>query len=227
MILTKHQAKRLRYLARANYGATYTTSTANNSKVKHREFPCFDLAYDETMVSKDSVEITNICIEGINFDGNYDQLLERMHQVGVAETHKDNETNGCPDSLETIVNEETAVKPSVIEQGTTSNQVDAVDTAIVAEDTPTASADAQPTKAFTRAELNGLRIKFATMRVASMYGEPLDSTIDVIVRKYPDAVDALNKLYSQDGIKPYTISEEALKSAYPNEYGLFQASTNT
>lgn len=70
----------------------------------------------------------------------------------------------------------------------------------------------------TRAELNDLRIKCATMKLAKSYDEQPDMEIGEIIRRYPDAAMKLNDLYIADGIKPYTISEDAIRKAYPDEY---------
>lgn len=80
-------------------------------------------------------------------------------------------------------------------------------------------------KHLSRAELNDLRIKCATMRIASMYGEPRDSSISYIISNHPDAVEALNHLYSQDKIKPYTITEEAIRDSYPDEYAIIHGNS--
>ncbi len=49
MIITKKESKQLRYFARANYKSEVKGVESENGKVKHREFPCFDLAYDEAL----------------------------------------------------------------------------------------------------------------------------------------------------------------------------------
>ena len=70
----------------------------------------------------------------------------------------------------------------------------------------------------TRWELFDLRIKCATMALAKSYGEPSESDIGTIMSRYSDAMDKLNALYAKDRIQPYTISEDAIKNAYPDEY---------
>lgn len=77
-------------------------------------------------------------------------------------------------------------------------------------------------KKLTRAELNDLRIKCATMRLAESYGEPPETPIMEIIKKYSDSAMKLNDLYVADKIKPYTISEESIKEAYPREYEFFK-----
>lgn len=77
-------------------------------------------------------------------------------------------------------------------------------------------------KKLTRAELNDLRIKCATMRLAESYGEPPETPIMEIVKKYSDSAMKLNDLYVADKIKPYTISEDAIREAYPEEYEYIQ-----
>ena len=77
-------------------------------------------------------------------------------------------------------------------------------------------------KKLTRAELNDLRIKCATMRLAVSYGEPPDTPIMEIIKKYADSAMRLNDLYVADKIKPYTISEDSIMEAYPEEYAYFR-----
>lgn len=84
-------------------------------------------------------------------------------------------------------------------------------------DVTTVVGDPQPKK-LTRGELNDLRIKCAVMKLAKSYGEPADMSIGEILLRYPNASMKLNDLYVADRIKPYTISEDAIKNAYPDEY---------
>lgn len=78
MIITKKQSKNLRYLARANYKSVCKGVETENGKVKHREFPCFELAYDESKATAGNVELTNVTIGGKPFDGDYDALMARL-----------------------------------------------------------------------------------------------------------------------------------------------------
>lgn len=72
----------------------------------------------------------------------------------------------------------------------------------------------------SRAELYDLRIKCATMRLAKSYGEAPETDIGTILARYKDASEKLNGLYFADGIKPYTVSEDAIREAYPDEYAV-------
>lgn len=364
MIITKKQSKNLRYFARANYKSECKGVETENGKVKHREFPCFELAYDESKATAGNVELTNVTIGGKPFDGDYTALMTRLREL------LDNSDDVCAEELEqdktlteqamdavkdksdTIVIAEKPqvaekplgvldpipsgliknaaeclealapsyenyppkepasvadipeeVKESVLETAETvttlvypemqvvskeikdlsedgtltvdvkavaNNPVDSVDVHIdvnklkannaqedtvgasesakfveeheapvlevnaqnvetpvienveeakqVAEETgtPVITAEQKPKK--TRAELYDLQIKCATMRLATSYGEPPETDIGSLMKKYPDAVEKLNALYAADGIKTYTITEDAIKQAYPDEY---------
>lgn len=354
MIITKKQSKNLRYFARANYKSECKGVETENGKVKHREFPCFELAYDESRATAGNVELTNVTIGGKPFDGDYTALMTRLREL------LDNPDDVCAEELEqdktlteqavdavkdksdTIV---IAEKPGDIIKETLKdcfpegseisvdvkpeenkidanvfipNSVDHIDAKIevksveepekktiivtgpvcperhdsgrdfsglseqaiaeafasvvgkdkgsikpssevaveesldylakheppplevapleeqpvqelpviedveeakkVAEETgmPVITAEQKPKK--TRAELYDLQIKCATMRLATSYGEPPETDIGSLMKKYPDAVEKLNALYAADGIKTYTITEDAIKQAYPDEY---------
>lgn len=73
-------------------------------------------------------------------------------------------------------------------------------------------------KKLTRAELYDLQMKCGVMRLATLYGEDPDTKLDVLMKLYPDAATRLNEVYAADGIKTYTITEEAIQKAYPDEY---------
>jgi hypothetical protein len=60
------------------------------------------------------------------------------------------------------------------------------------------------------------------MRLAESYGEPPETPIMEIVKKYSDSAMKLNDLYVADKIKPYTISEDTIREAYPEEYEYIQ-----
>ena len=89
----------------------------------------------------------------------------------------------------------------------------------VAEETgtPVVTAEQKPKK-LSRAELYDLQMKCGVMRLATLYGESPDTGLDVLMKLYPDAASRLNEVYAADGIKTYTITEEAIKKAYPDEY---------
>lgn len=76
----------------------------------------------------------------------------------------------------------------------------------------------QQPKKLTRAELYELQMKCGVMRLATLYGEDPDTKLDVLMKLYPDAATRLNEVYAADGIKTYTITEEAIQKAYPDEY---------
>lgn len=351
MIITKKQSKNLRYLARANYKSVCKGVETENGKVKHREFPCFELAYDESKATAGNVELTNVTIGGKPFDGDYDALMARLRvlldspddicaeeleqdktlteqavdavkdksdtiviaeQPGdiIKETLKDCFPEGseisvdvkpeenkidanvfipnavdhidakievkpveesepekktivvtgpvCPErhdsgrdysglseeaiaeAFTSVVSESNGdIKPSVEvaveesleylathepppleEQPVQELPVieDVEEAKKVVEETgkPVITAEQKPKK--TRAELYGLQIKCATMKLATSYGEPPETDIGSLMKKYPDAVEKLNALYAADGIKTYTITEDAIKQAYPDEY---------
>ena len=83
--------------------------------------------------------------------------------------------------------------------------------------TPVVTAEQKPKK-LSRAELYDLQMKCGVMRLATLYGESPDTGLDVLMKLYPDAASRLNEVYAADGIKTYTITEEAIKKAYPDEY---------
>ena len=374
MLITKKESKDLRYFARANYKSAVTGVDTENGKIKHREFPCFGLSYDEAKADKGKVELTNVIIEGKPFDGDYDDLMARLREildspvepiVPVEPSEREKETCECllhgpeckqeplpkgPSIVQRIMDTSdevvTSEKPGDIiketlkgmyPEGTqidvdvkpTENRIDVkvtpsvhsvkmlvkvepvkdpqepeqktieVTGAIVsethdsgrdysglseeaiaeayksvvgedigtmkpssevaveefldylatheppplevapleepqelpvvenveeakktAEETgkPVITAVQKPKK--TRAELYDLQIKCATMKLATSYKEPPDTDIGWLMKKYPDAVEKLNALYAADGIKTYTITEEAIKKAYPDEYAV-------
>lgn len=75
----------------------------------------------------------------------------------------------------------------------------------------------QPKKP-TMADLINLRMRCATIRLAEVYGERPDITINEIMVKYPGAIADFNDFLYKDGVKPYTISLESIRKAYPREY---------
>lgn len=393
MIITKKQSKHLRYFARANYKSECKGVETENGKVKHREFPCFELAYDESKATEGNVELTNVTIGGKPFDGDYTALMTRLRELLdnpddvcaeeleqdktlteqavdavkdksdaiviaekpgdiIKETLKDCFPEGseisvdvkpeenridanvsipnsvdhidakievkpveepehlfgpmshrgvvgdalkffkdvkwvdrkpqvadvsadpekktivvtgpaCPErhdsgrdysglseeaiaeAYKSVVGEdigtmkpssEVAVKESLdyitthepppLEVAPLEEQPaqelpvieDVEEAKKVVEETgmPVITAEQKPKK--TRAELYDLQIKCATRKLATSYGEPPETDIGSLMKKYPDAVEKLNALYAADGIKTYTITEDAIKQAYPDEY---------
>lgn len=63
-------------------------------------------------------------------------------------------------------------------------------------------------------ELHALRTELAVRKLARSYGEQDGTTLQDIVMKHPDAMDRLNGIFSADGITPYTMTEESIRSAY-------------
>lgn len=395
MIITKKESKNLRYFARANYKSECKGVETENGKVKHREFPCFELSYDESKSADGLVELTNVTIGGKPFEGDYSALMTRLREILdnpdilcaeeleqdktlteqavdavkdksdevvtsekpgdiIKETLKDMYPEGtqidvdvkpeenridanvfipnsvdhidakievkpaeesepehlfgpmshrgvvgdalkffkdvkwvdrkpqvaevseepkektiivtgpvCPErhdsgrdysglseeaiaeAYESVVGEaigtmkpssEVAVEESLdylakheppplevapLEEPQEPPVVENVEEAKkTVEETgkPVITAVQKPKK--TRAELYDLQIKCATMKLATSYKEPPDTDIGWLMKKYPDAVEKLNALYAADGIKTYTITEEAIKKAYPDEYAV-------
>lgn len=355
MIITKKESKNLRYFARANYKSECKGVETENGKVKHREFPCFELSYDESKSVDGLVELTNVTIGGKPFEGDYSALMTRLRVI------LDSPDDVCAEELEqdkTLTEQAVGVLQGKSDEVTTSekpgdiiketlkdmypegtqidvdvkpeeNRIDVkvmppvhsvemqikvepvkdpqepekktivvtgpafpethdsgrdysglseeavaeayksaggedigtmkpgVEVAVeesleylasheppplevapleepqelpvvenveeakqVVEETgkPVITAVQKPKK--TRAELYDLQIKCATMKLATSYKEPPDTDIGWLMKKYPDAVEKLNALYAADGIKTYTITEEAIKKAYPDEYAV-------
>lgn len=72
----------------------------------------------------------------------------------------------------------------------------------------------EPKKELTQPELYALRTELAVRKLARSYGEQDGTTLQDIVMKHPDAMDRLNGIFSADGITPYTMTEESIRSAY-------------
>ena len=81
MVITKKESKNLRYFARANYKSECKGVETENGKVKHREFPCFELSYDESKSADGLVELTNVTIGGKPFEGDYSALMTRLREI--------------------------------------------------------------------------------------------------------------------------------------------------
>lgn len=280
MQITKKQSRWLRYMARANYKANYENRDTSDGKVKHREFPCYGLSYDETAVGNGLCELTNIVISGKPFEGSYDDLvaelsaildgkeaveaphtlsgtLSRLLPEGSEVTERVEgdtlvvdvytkpsvsveavdikvDVSKSPVSVEAVAIPADASKPEspIMDEAeqppcVTTGITDGVDFQAVAEsavDNPADNAEEpaipeEPTpKPATIPELYALRIRCATHRLATLYGERPDMDIGEIFSRYPDATERLNTLYATDGIKPYTVSEDAIREAYPTEF---------
>ena len=397
MLITKKESKDLRYFARANYKSAVKGVDTEKGKIKHREFPCFGLSYDEAKADKGMVELTNVTIGGKSFEGDYDNLMTRLREILdnpdilgaeeleldktlteqavdavkdksdevvtsekpgdiIKETLKDMYPEGTqidvdvqpeenridanvfiPNSVDHIdekievkpveepehlfgpmshrgvvgdalnffkdvklvvrkpqvaevseepkektiivtgpvcperydsgrdysgISEESvagayksevgedigtmnpSVESSTLEEAPVADSLDYLATheppplevapleetpeipvvenveeaKKVVEETGKPVITAEQKRQKSRWELFDLRIKCATMALAKSYGEPPESDIGTIMSRYPDAMDKLNALYAKDGIQPYTISEDAIKNAYPDEY---------
>jgi len=72
----------------------------------------------------------------------------------------------------------------------------------------------EPKKELTQPELHALRTELAVRKLARSYGESDGATLQDIVLKHPDAMDRLNGIFSSDGITPYTMTEDGIRSAY-------------
>lgn len=72
MIITKKEAKQVRYVAKANGKAEYT----GNGKTKHRIFYATGVEFDETAVDKDRIEISNIVKHGVPFEGTLSEFWD-------------------------------------------------------------------------------------------------------------------------------------------------------
>ena len=309
MIITKKQSKQLRYLARANYKSEVKGTESESGKVKTRFFPVYGLSYDESKADKGMVELTNIKVLYNPFDGTYDELIERLHQilgtnedaecVKVSEITEISEPvkEGLLKATETIgtlmhpdlqihnsevtglsgdgtisvdvqgvipnavdhINVQIEAKPVETEEHSAPEEPPIVETDFVGvprnymdkeatlkdaeivessyeeakaqaesaqneaveSGSPKVTAEQKP-KPKTRGELYDLRIKCATIKLATSYGEKPDLDIGTIMARYPDASAKLTKFYAEDGIMPYTISEDAIREAYPAEFETLQ-----
>jgi hypothetical protein len=157
---------------------------------------------------------------GRDYSGLSEEAIAEAHKSVVGEdigTMKPSVEVAMEEALEDIAKQE----PPPLEEPQELPVVEKVEEAKkTAEETgePVVTAVQKPKK--TRAELYDLQIKCATMKLATSYKEPPDTDIGWLMKKYPDAVEKLNALYAADGIKTYTITEEAIKKAYPDEYAV-------
>ena len=72
MIVTKKEAKQVRYVAKANGKVEYT----GNGNTKHRIFYATGVEFDETAVDKDRIEISNIVKHGVPFEGTLSEFWD-------------------------------------------------------------------------------------------------------------------------------------------------------
>lgn len=117
-----------------------------------------------------------------------------------------------------IVGAQGAGNTTITEDATADEPTDttADDTVVDIPEEPT------PKPVRTAPELYALRIRCATRRLATLYGERPDMGIGEIFSRHPNATERLNALYATDGIKPYTVSEDAIRKAYPTEYAALE-----
>lgn len=71
-----------------------------------------------------------------------------------------------------------------------------------------------PRRELSQPELYALRTELAIRKLARSYGESDGATLQDIVLKHPDAMDRLNGIFSNDGITPYTMTEESIRKSY-------------
>ena len=129
------------------------------------------------------------------------------------------ETVDAAESVKTLENANTMLEVTPVAPQELPVVEDVEDAKRVVEETgkPVITAEQKPKK-LTRAELYDLQMKCGVMRLATLYGEDPDTKLDVLMKLYPDAATRLNEVYAADGIKTYTITEEAIQKAYPDEY---------
>lgn len=73
----------------------------------------------------------------------------------------------------------------------------------------------EPTRReLSQPELHALRTELAVRKLARSYGEQDGTTLQDIVLKHPDAMDRLNGIFSNDGITPYTMTEDSIRKSY-------------
>lgn len=313
MQITKAQAKKLKYLGSSQSESKYTNIQTDKGKVKHREFPWIEVAYNESVGDNGIREISDITVCGRPYDGTIDNLISLMEmgnpligltasgialkdlddvtinsvQVTQEETGATNidvnaqykpaikelkiETEILPisdepktlqeavaqsvvdgihndfekvvstpnadasealvETAENIISDalpnDSEVKATVVDKNdnTAKLEVDVKIPAevVVEEKEPEEKIEPpkeQPKK-LNRVQLLDLRMKCATARLAEKYYEPPKTPLATLIKNYPEASMKLNEIFATDGIKPYTISEESLKEAYPYEYNLF------
>lgn len=334
MVITKAQAKTLKYLGHSQSESTYTTIQTEKGPVKHREFPWLEVSYNEVKGEKGIREITDIIVCGKPYDGTIDEFIDLLkcgnpkiyepyenlvpvdeNPQDVAESEKGKSLDALAATVCELTHPEMEVVKSEIKdlskdgvltvdvQAVASNSVDSVGVhidvnkqmlehesvsdpfgeltgmvnptwssggenleslnaihveatvdkihkdfetviqgaketgipVITAEQKPAVHLDAapegtndvaividdsQPTpNKLTRPQLLDLRMKCAVARLAGTYYEdPSKTTLIDLMSRYPDASMKLNDVFSKDGLKPYTITEDAIKEAYPYEF---------
>lgn len=142
--------------------------------------------------------------------------LHDIHvEAAVEKIHEDFETvlQGAKETGTPVI---TAVQKPAIHVDSAADGTQDVSAAV---DTSEPPAEPKPKK-MSRGELNDLRIRCATMKLAKFYGEKPDTPIGDILKHFPEATDKLNEFFMDDKIKPYTIDDASIKEAYPEEYAL-------
>lgn len=102
MIITKKDAKQVRYVAKANGKAEYT----GNGNTKHRIFYATGVEFDETAVDKDRIEISNIVKHGVPFEGTlsefWDWVQVTANTVDAGTITQDKITPGHEDIVDAV-----------------------------------------------------------------------------------------------------------------------------
>lgn len=209
---------------------TVTTLVHPEMQVVSKEIK--DLSEDGTL-TVDVKAVANNPVDSVDVHIDVNKLKEQHVQedtVDAAESAKFVEDHDAPilevndQNVETPVVENLEEAKQVAEEtGTpviTAEQKPAIhlDAAAEGKNDVTMVVEAPKPKKLSRAELYDLQMKCGVMRLATLYGEDPDTGLDILMKLYPDAATRLNEVYAADGIKTYTITEEAIKKAYPDEY---------
>lgn len=209
---------------------TVTTLVHPEMQVVSKEIK--DLSEDGTL-TVDVKAVANNPVDSVDVHIDVNKLKEKNAQedtVDASESAKFVEEHEAPvlevnaqDAEIPVVENLEEAKQVAEETGTliiTAEQKPAVhlDAAAEGANDVTMVVEAPKPKKLSRAELYDLQMKCGVMRLATLYGEDPDTGLDVLMKLYPDAATRLNEVYAADGIKTYTITEEAIKKAYPDEY---------
>lgn len=187
---------------------TVTTLVHPEMQVVSKEIK--DLSEDGTL-TVDVKAVANNPVDKVNVHIDVNKLKEKNAQedtVDASESAKFVEEHDTPVlEVKNVPDQEIPVVEDVAEAKRVTEETG----------TPVVTAEQKPKK-LSRAELYDLQMKCGVMRLATLYGESPDTGLDVLMKLYPDAASRLNEVYAADGIKTYTITEEAIKKAYPDEY---------
>lgn len=187
---------------------TVTTLVHPEMQVVSKEIK--DLSEDGTL-TVDVKAVANNPVDSVNVHIDVNKLKEKNSKedtVDASESAKFVEEHTAPVlEVKNVPDQEIPVVEDVAEAKRVAEETG----------TPVVTAEQKPKK-LSRAELYDLQMKCGVMRLATLYGESPDTGLDVLMKLYPDAASRLNEVYAADGIKTYTITEEAIKKAYPDEY---------